>query len=117
MSDQTDQTPMRDIKNPFEHQFDPALSINAKFLAISAFAFSAWAIWPEDGFAWWQFRILSLILWGGVVLTAFGLVRQLYSVQKKRAAMQALEDLASPPKSARLMTAEDQRQAGMRDGQ
>lgn len=97
----------------FEGSFSTVLQINLKLLYATALAFLAYWVWPTEPH-WWAFSFLSLcagLAAAGLIGSALKSILTLYRRDK------AIKDFlaqGSKPKSAKLASDDDLRNAGMR---
>lgn len=85
------------------------VAINVKWLGAFLFAFLAWVMWPEDGYAWWQFRMLSVLTWFGALLATIEAVKATNRYRERRRIMEPYSKLAAQPMGAQLVDEETMR--------
>ncbi|MCW2308835.1 hypothetical protein [Rhodobium gokarnense] len=98
----------------FRRKVGAIIRINVKFLGAFLFGFMAWAMWPEDGYAWWQFRLLSVITGFGAFLTLIDVIKAVLNLQKREGVLTELDRIGGKPKGSALADDDAQRRAGMR---
>jgi len=98
----------------FRRKIAAITKINVKFLGACLFGFMAWVIWPEDGYTWWQFRLLSILTGFGAFLTLIDAVKAALTFQGREGVLTELDRIGGKPKGSALADEEAQRQAGMR---
>lgn len=98
----------------FRRKIAAIAKINVKFLGAFLFGFMAWAMWPEDRYAWWQFRLLSILTGFGALLTLIEVFKAALTFQGREDVLTELDRIGGKPKGSALADEEAQRQAGMR---
>lgn len=94
----------------------PIIRINGRFLAAFLFGFSAWAIWPEDAAAWWQFRVLSVMIALAGASALIGAFKEMGKLHQRDRAIAEMEAQGSKPKNSALASSGDLHRGGMQDG-
>ena len=90
------------------------IAINVKWLGAFLFGFLAWLMWVEDGYTWWQFRLLSLLMLWASVLTAVDALKATGQYLQRRKLLDEAEAIDGRPKGSRLADSDDLDRAGMR---
>ena len=98
----------------FRRKIGAIVKINVKFLGAFLFGFMAWVMWPEDGYTWWQFRLLSILTGFGAFLTLIGVFKAALTFQGREGVLTELDRIGGKPNGSALADEEAQRQAGMR---
>ena len=98
----------------FRRQVGAIVRINVKFLGAFLFGFIAWVMWPEDGYAWWQFRLFSVIAGFGALLTLIDAIKAALALHEREGVLTELDRIGGKPKGSALADDDAQRRAGMR---
>lgn len=97
----------------FEGPFSTVLQINFKLLYATALAFLSYWAWPTEPH-WWAFAIISVC----AGLAAAGLIgsalKSILTLYRRDKALKAFLAQGSKPKSAKLASDDDLRNAGMK---
>ncbi|MFN2120853.1 MAG: hypothetical protein ACK2T0_10705 [Anaerolineales bacterium] len=90
------------------------VAINVKWLGAFILAFVAWVMWPENGYAWWQFRLLSVLTALAALLATVDALKATGQYLQRRRLIDDTTRIGGQPKGSRLADRDDLDQAGMR---
>ncbi len=98
----------------FRRRLGPVVAINVKLLAAFLAGFLAWAIWPENGAEWWQFRLLAIFISFAAALTLVEVRKAITQFYEREKTLYEFDQIGGKPKGSALANDDDLVDAGMR---
>ncbi|MBN9039337.1 MAG: hypothetical protein J0H53_25010 [Rhizobiales bacterium] len=97
---------------PHSRNIGAIIGINARLLMSCVCGIGAWAVWPTTP-EWWGLGVMSVMLGLGAVGGVADALRAMSDLYQRDKAIADMMAQGGPPKSARLVTREDLKRAGM----
>jgi hypothetical protein len=101
-------------RRPSRGKFAAIFHVNLQLLGATACGFTAWAIWPSTP-EWWGLGLLSIILSFAALAGIANAAKAMAGLYHRERVIADYMAQGGAPKSARLVTTEQLRQAGMVD--
>lgn len=98
----------------FRRRVGPVVAINAKLLAAFLAGFLGWAIWPENGTEWLQFRMLAVFIGFAALLTLIDAGKAITRLYEREKALYEFDRIRGAPKGSALADNDALNDAGMR---
>ena len=100
--------------NPFRIGFGSIVAVNFHLLMAVGCGWIAWLIWPQSP-EWWGAGVISILLGMGAFTECVRALRLIADLYLKQRVIREFESQGSKPKSSRMATTSDLKQAGMLD--
>ena len=97
---------------PFKRSKSRIWAINSQLLGTALCAFASWVLWPSS-YEWWGFGLLSIIMALGSILGLHGAIKAMSALYERDKMIADYEDLGGAPKSSRMASEDQLRDAGM----
>lgn len=104
--------PAPSVRQPSRGRFETIIHVNLQLLGATVCGFSARVIWPSTP-EWWGLGLLSIILGLAALTGIANAAKAMIGLYNRDRIIAAYMAQGGAPKSARLVTTEQLRQAGM----